>query len=1832
MDVKEKILDAIQLLASNSVKKAGYDKTIQAQIVSCEDATIGKYRCRYQDSTFYAYSNNSDLNFSNGSYVYILVPQNNFQKEKTILGTTEKLGINYISSAEGDEAYEQIGISCVNSNTYYLNSNNINYKYILYKYNGNSSPPTIDSGLSLDQDSLNQYIKESSSLIAGATFKTSIPAQRQFRGHYGIVYNLTFHDNASGQQVIRSYEINEDNMVDNPYRLAYPTRQYQIFDIDGENFIRVDSIAIFSRDFPEANSNTTGTKLNSGDIQITNLELTGAMRLSEEQINGVAITFYTPYGTFFTNSSVSTDVKTITAQVKVKGKLVSSVQKIPFYWGKENVQITPSNKLYNKQLGRGWECLNKSNIVSEVSGENPVVEWVAGSDTIQVKCSQATAKDNRYKVAIIYDNTVITKQIDIKNLAAAAADITITSDAGQKFYYDIGSPTLTCHVNIGGIDQTNNCVFYWAFQSNTGVFSELPQTTSDNTIFNNAYNSKLNIESQINAGTAFPKAKENQLNALQTTLNSYKFIQRVQRNVVHNVQIGNITNFGTFKCSVFNKNNPSQYYGTGSITLTNTYEGEDLYSLVINNGIATFQYNEDGVAPTNGSLDIPQQIQALNFTVYDNLGQPIDSQIIANSRDCSIEWGFPIKNTLLKEKDNNGDYINGNPDRINATQQYIYYKNNLQLMYDISKKYDIKKQVNQITLNVNYKGMNLTTQTQFTFAKQGEPGTNGTEYIVKLVPNIRVGQKAPLFPMITTTAQGQHFLNYEIKRNSVWNSQIGTSQGEQLFRAQLWHSGDLVWEGCQIPISTSIAQDASVKDGVTRPTAIHWQILRNKYTSSVSDESDFEVSEATRGFIRYKGTHLVNNYTSPRANIIKCSITWDGKLYYGTIPIVTAWVSNNKYRVSLKDYTGFRYVIYTSDGMTPQYDNSHPFEFICEETINGIKEDVSLVVGSHAIGYSFGTCGNIYTKVGSNQAYKDQNLLQILTQNYYRVGLTKNQTNCRPKSRYDGQCLNVAILCQYTQGGSVIGKINVPIHYLLNKYGLANINQWDGNSVQVNEQGGYILAPQMGAGFKDANNNFTGVLMGQVKVAGKSNPDTGLLGYSEGDRTFFVNSDNGSAIFGKSGIGQIIIDPQGNRALLYSSNFWKNYNADTGLPRNYNNSNVNSPTGVIVNINPEIPAGQDTNGMLIDLTTPGIYFGSGKFSVDYKGHLTAKGGGSIAGWNIADFKLYSANKTLTLQSMQHEDIIDGSTVTISPSIYSNKHASLTNTTNGFYLGDTGLSIGKLFKVTNTGIVRIGSGAVVSPDPSTGNEVGKHWKIDTTASGDTADSYISYNTTTFANNVVNPNNPAQWGQNFSPTNSVYLGTNGLSLGNQFSVTNQGVMSIIRGKIDMKTSGSVYQVRTDSNGDPILDSNGKVIVDTVSTGSTLFKVDNTGGNSVFQVHVRNGSINFGNKFIVTPKGYVQATSGKIGGFFIGDSYLANPQSVTSFQVASSSSTNPPHSVYLGIDGISLGRDFSVDNTGEMRIRRGSIALGENSNANPPWNFYVDTNGNMTARSGEIGGIQIFSGELLAGERDSNSNLTWGFSLQKTGYFLSGPQGNRFYIVGGRTDADNQTGDLLGLNLNGGTLQTGFRIQPGPGTAKFRNLDISNNIGVGHGLAIYDGLNFGSQGVSTVGSKYFQIVADPDPDTGVMKGQFGIVKGGIHGYANSIWSGSSDEKFWISASTGQASFKGTVDVYGKFHAHNNAQINGTVSFDMGTNINIGGQNLDNYIINTAGSGFSTTDSGSIEYVYVNGGGDTITYTFESDYDDSELREDINNLGGRIFALESAFESMNNVAVFGS
>ena len=1389
MSVSEKVLDAIELLATNSIDKAGYDRTIQAQIVSCEDATIGKYRCRYQDAIIYAYANNSDMTFNNGAYVYILVPGNDMRKEKTILGTTKKLGINYISQAQGDQAYDIIGNNCVTSdNKFYLDSSIKDYKYKIY--------PSND--VTLNIEGLEQYIKQSSSIILGAKFKTSIPPERQYVGHYGITYNLKFIDNMGGQ-VVRSYTIDEDNMVDNPYRLAYETRQYQIFDVDGPNFVQVESIEIFCKDFPGAEG-ASDQLLSSGDIEITVLEISGAVRMSENELGGVAITFYTPQGTFFTSDSTSASYKVITAQVRIKGKLASAAQRIPFYWGSENVGIVSGNGYYNKYLGRGWKCLNDKNVIQN-NGENQndmsnaIIEWIPGKDTYILKFEDATARDNKFKVAIVYDGNVITKTINIQNLAASVPQLTIESSDGTKFYYDIGHPTLTCKVNGG---ELSDYTYAWAYESNTGMFNELPPTDAENTKYGKDIDALNTLKTKIANGEAFANAQAKNLTSLEQAVAAYDLIQRVQGNKIYDVQIRNITSFGTFKCSV---HNGDIYLGTASITLTNTLEGEDIYSLVINNGSAVYQYNENGVAPNSKSLDTQQQIQGLSFTIYDNLGQPIDSKIIQNSRDCKIRWQFPIKDSMLQDQ-NNGNENDGT----DATQTYRYYDNKINLNYGIAQRYDIKKQNNQIKLTVDYKGMNLTAETNFTFAKQGEPGTNGTEYIVKLIPNTTMNNP-PLWPMITTRGNS-HSVNYSVGTNLANETTFNTGDKKQLLKAQLWHSGELVWEGFS-------ANENHLDD----LTMVHWQILKNKYNSFKSDESAFKIEDedASSGYIKYMG----NNFDKPLANIIKCSIVWQGKTYYGTMPIITAWVNNKikkvnnrneeyyaSFKLGLKDFTGFRYVMYTSDGMTPQYDNSHPFEFICQEQIEDVWEDISTVSGDHQVFCRSEAIGNYYPmNADTNTEPIKSNLLEPLNSQVYTKDLAKNQFRFRPASRYDGVCVNETVYCEYTQNEKIIGKIHVPIHFLLNKYGLANINEWDGNSVQIDDEGGFILSPQMGAGHKNSENQFTGVLMGEVRTPGKNNADIGLLGYHNGDRSFFLNSENGSAIFGKANQGQITIDPSTNNAMLYSGNFWLNYNQN-GLPTNYNKNN------------------EREQGLLIDLTTPEIRYGNGKFYVNDQGHIHAAGGGDIAGWKITDTDLYSnvseKEGRITLSSKIEYDN-EGNLIS-SGKIYSHQHKTLDTADTGFYLAQDGLSIGKKVKITNDGVMYLGAGAVKHKEGQ------KCWTID----GSGNNSYIAYGTDSWK----------KGDRDNGDRDLIYLGTNGFSLGQSFSVTPKGELTAYRGKIGgwdiTKTKLSAGKIELDA-----------------SDGSMK------GGSSFPWSISSSGEANFNN---------INANnSGSIGGWSIGSTYL-------------------------------------------------------------------------------------------------------------------------------------------------------------------------------------------------------------------------------------------------------------------------------------------------------------------------------------------------------------------------
>ena len=109
-----------------------------------------------------------------------------------------------------------------------------------------------------------------------------------------------------------------------------------------------------------------------------------------------------------------------------------------------------------------------------------------------------------------------------------------------------------------------------------------------------------------------------------------------------------------------------------------------------------------------------------------------------------------------------------------------------------------------------------------------------------------------------------------------------------------------------------------------------------------------------------------------------------------------------------------------------------------------------------------------------------------------------------------------------------------PIIITQNRYPNAMVNSWDG-SFKIDDKNGTIMANMIGAGYKNTDNTYSGVLMGEVEGAAADNKsDVGIYGFHHGAQSFGLNID-GTAFFGKSGRGRILID--GNSGTIKSASY-----------------------------------------------------------------------------------------------------------------------------------------------------------------------------------------------------------------------------------------------------------------------------------------------------------------------------------------------------------------------------------------------------------------------------------------------------------------------------------------------------------------------------------------------------------------------------------------------------------------------------------------------------------------------------------------------------------------------
>ena len=1032
----EQIFEAVSIIVQDAVSSANYTSTIQAKVLKCIDSESAKYKLQYQDSYIEAYANDPSARYIDGAEVYVLIQDSSLDKDKIILGSVRNLGENYIEATTDTDQYEIFEGDCIEPSSLEFKLSSYKGKQKLVVYD-----KTESSQLQLNEKHIKEYLNRSDYLKISADFRTLLPKEHQYKGNFGMTFELDFKGANEGEVIRKSYTIDVDMMSGMPYQQITKTNQYHFFAFDKNNFIGINQIYFFSEDFLFTKD------IADYDLFLSGVSLKGAVKENIEDI--YTLQLKAKRGTVFFEGE--TEDKYLEAELKHKGQLVqSSLKSISYYWFRRNYLVNHAHKKYNILGGVGWECLNES---EPIKGED-IVEWIPGENELTIRKTDVTSAEIEYKCVVVYDAMTFEKTSLIKN-KDSVYEVKIESDEGTDFLLSDGSPTLTALVN-GGFENHYNCI--WMTEDHEGH---------------------------------------------REWIDAYSTNFDVRGNQIHDISIGLIVGFMNFYCSIYNGDT---FLGMSKITLTNNLKDESTpsYNLYLDNGRQLFKYSESGLSPASEQNENPQKISELKIRLcgLDGVEIPIPSS------SSEIEWKIPTENTMLITE---GGVIEDG---------YRIVKNVTKLSFKIENLYRETASNNTIIITVKYAGAAIEGRTSLLFLKEGQSGTNGGEFSYNIEPN---------------DPQGKHsFLDLVINADGTTNFSFTPSPINKWVRHKLWRAGEL--------ISNSVGLDVTSEEG--KPVSIELTNLLNKYSRTTSDSSNIRILN--------DNFYYQEERTPYPANILKGRIRYEGVYVYDFISMSTVKLYSDEYFCEIVSHGG-QDIIYDPDGTSPRYNNQTPIE------LKLLKNGVDITQAAE-VTYEAAAVGAIY----SDNAWVLKSDLAIIE----GKDLLKNQVAFRPNGSYDGVCVSNAIQIIVKRSGNMVAKVNIPIHMYINRYKNQHINEWDGNSIEVNKDGGIILSPQVAAGRKETDNSFSGLVFGETRL--NSTAQVGLIGMYHGEQTLFLDAETGKSSFGKRGEGQIIIDPSSNEALIYGGNYV-----------------------------------DGKSGMMINLTKGSIEFGNGSFRVDENGLMTS---------------------------------------------------------------------------------------------------------------------------------------------------------------------------------------------------------------------------------------------------------------------------------------------------------------------------------------------------------------------------------------------------------------------------------------------------------------------------------------------------------------------------------------------------------------------------------------------------------------------------------------------------
>ena len=683
------------------------------------------------------------------------------------------------------------------------------------------------------------------------------------------------------------------------------------------------------------------------------------------------------------------------------------------------------------------------------------------SEIFTISINENKAFKNNYKCIIEYNGIILDYIFAIYN-RISAPQIKLESSLGTKFSFNSGEPTVSIKIK-----ENTETIFKEKGYDEQDLFPDYIYNwciiDNNNTkIFLNEENNsvlsnlnKENIKQQILLSNGM---LIDSFNSQYTTRISFS--------------ITNMNNNFSIICYVKKRDqDTNEYYEIGSANLNFINSNSDTinnYQIKILNDDQVFKYDIYGKAPIDISNKNPLTIEPLQAKLLTL------NEIEIDPSNYEVEWIFPSKEESLLT--------------------LISAENN-KCIFSIKDEYDPNCYNNQITCRITFNDNILYKDTRFYFGKEGSNGTNGTDIVAKIeyARNNDYNNLLQKEPVTLYTYENKSFLNTEPAYN-MQTSQI-------IFGNENLKSINSIFE-------VSLYQ---------RSNKLSYSSLPIYSLAGNYDSKYFNT-----------GLNLVwngnkNNKDLPLIQNIKAEVQFnESETYYAfvSLPIIEYKVNpiEQNELISINKQYYLNEIMYNNDGRNPIYNHNQGLKLNLPDNIAIVEYIAKGGLEKQLITTSMNESYYKYFEDNACFSLLEDKDSELKQRTLVKTGQNKNIVYIIPNDSYSGSITNNRIEAKcYDINNNLIAIVYAPIHMSLNTFGLASLNAWDGNNVTIDNEGGYVMAPQIGAGEKDSNNRFTGILMGKTETyTGKAEKEKqiGLFGYSYGLQSIFLDAETGNATFG----------------------------------------------------------------------------------------------------------------------------------------------------------------------------------------------------------------------------------------------------------------------------------------------------------------------------------------------------------------------------------------------------------------------------------------------------------------------------------------------------------------------------------------------------------------------------------------------------------------------------------------------------------------------------------------------------------------------------------------------